>query len=267
MRNLAMNENSENCMDLLPDPSDSSQPNPLLDYSCSLPEQAYAKLCMQFSALKCCFANQQTVLEQTFNQMYSPCVMNRLSKCPVPVLTNIFCSEGTLRGKVNVILSSKVILIVLDLSTISLTVQIHLSQQQGLPVMSDYNSTLRFRAIVGAPLGLTPLQVVVMSYQYFNETSSVLENAALATYGRFSVMLTDASSSNSTWHQDLTIVGSPQYIQGIAQGYQTTVSNIAVTLDSESYYYADPIETDAGASVTFIGRTWIVVVIAMLLLV
>jgi hypothetical protein len=97
-----MNENSDNCMDLLPAPTDSSQPNPLLDYSCSLPDQAYANLCLKFSAQKCCFSNQQTVLEQTLNQMYAPCVMNRLSKCPVPVnvYTDSFCSKGTLRGKV-----------------------------------------------------------------------------------------------------------------------------------------------------------------------
>lgn len=95
-----MNANSKNCVDLLPDPTEPSpQPSPLFDYSCSLPDQAYANMCVQFSVLECCFANQLTVLEQTLNQMYAPCVMNRLSQCPIPVFTDTFCSEGTLRGR------------------------------------------------------------------------------------------------------------------------------------------------------------------------
>ena len=115
--------------------------------------------------------------------------------------------------------------------------------------MSNINSTLQFRAIVSAPLGLSPLQVVVMSYEYFNETSSVGENAIAATFGRFSVMIVDASSSNSTWQQDIDIVSSPQYIGGIAMGYNTSAANIGVTLDSKKYYTADPIETSAAFSV------------------
>jgi hypothetical protein len=145
----------------------------------------------------------------------------------------------------------------------------HLTKQQGLPDMSNYNSTLRFRAIMTAPLGLSPLEVVVMSYQYFNDTSSVQENAAAATYGKFSIMLTDASSSNSTWQQDLSIVVSPQYIQGIASGYQISPSLIAVTLDGENYYNADPIDTDAASSIVLVGRSTLVMMLvgaALLLL-
>ena len=146
-----------------------------------------------------------------------------------------------------------------DLSTISVTIEIHLSLSQGLPLMSNSNSTLQFRAITAAPLGLSPLQVVVLGYEYFNETSSLSEDATHATYGVYTIMLVDADATNSTWQQDISIVSSPQYAGGIAMGYNTTANNVGVTLKNSNYYQADPIETSAAAGFVSEGL-WTVVI-------
>mmetsp|Transcript_26194 Transcript_26194/g.38801 ORF Transcript_26194/g.38801 Transcript_26194/m.38801 type:complete len:434 (-) Transcript_26194:190-1491(-) len=228
----AFNGKDDNCVDLLtdlvPNISDPSQ-SPLFDYSCSFPDEAYVLLCNEFESMKCCFGNQLTILEQTFNMMYAPCAMDRLSKCPMMDVSS-FCSEGTLT----------------DLGNVQTTIAMNISYSQGLPDMSNETSVLIFRSVLGGAVGLLPTEVAILSYQYYNNTLLPTSNIESAVSGTFTYMVIMASTTNSSWNSVVEQLDTPEYEGAIAQTYNTDPSNVVVTVGDYDYYTADPIDTSRG---------------------
>jgi hypothetical protein len=173
----------------------------------------------------CCIANQIAILT-SINQTLAPCTMDYIYKsCPTVDLTT-FCPNGTLQ----------------DLGTIQAVIKLNYPASQGLPKMSSYDDYIYFRAVVTKLLNLSPLQVAVLSYTYYNGTTSLGQSMTGATSGEFRYQIMISGTTESEFQSTLTTMKTLIYPGSIAAGYgkpPTVVTQF--TIEKTEYYVANPI--------------------------
>lgn len=240
--------NDSNCVDLIlqlapspsPAPAPTLPPTPdlLFSYTC-LPNPApYMQLCATLLApMGCCIANQVAILT-SINETFAPCTMDYISKsCPTNVDLTTFCPNGTFT----------------DLGTIQAYIKLNFgtSTPQTLPKMSSYDGYIYFRAVVTKLLGLSPLQVVVLSYTYYNGTTSLGQKMTGATNAEFRYQIMISGTSQSSFQATLNTMRTPVYPGSIAAGYgkpPTVVTQF--TIEKTGYYVADPIVIEKNNGMT-----------------
>jgi hypothetical protein len=180
----------------------------------------------------CCIANQIAILT-SINQTFAPCTMDYIYKyCPVVDLTT-FCSNGTLQ----------------DLGTVQAFIKLNYPAAQGLPKMSSYDGYIYFRAVVTKLLNLSPLQVAVLSYTYYNGTTSLGQSMTGATNAEFRYQIMVSGTTESEFEATLNTMRTPIYPGSIAAGYgkpPTVVTQF--TIEKTEYYVANPIVIENSAA-------------------
>lgn len=231
--------NDSNCVDLIlqlapapsPSPAPTMPPTPdlLFSYTCLPSPAPYMQLCAALLApMGCCMANQVAILT-SINQTLAPCTMDYISKsCPTNVDLSTFCPNGTFT----------------DLGTIQAYIKLNFgtSTPQTLPKMNSYDGYIYFRAVVTKLLGLSPLQVVVLSYTYYNGTTSLGQKINGATNAEFRYQIMISGTSESSYQTILNTMRTPVYPGSIAAGYGKTPTVVTqFTIEKTEYYVADPI--------------------------
>jgi hypothetical protein len=182
----------------------------------------------------CCLANQVAILT-SINQTLAPCTMDYLTRsCPTLVDLTNFCPNGTQQ----------------DLGTIQAYIKLNFPATQGLPKMSSYDGYIYFRAVVTKVLNLSPLQVVVLSYAYYNGTVSLGQSMTGATSAEFRYQIMISGTDEASFAATLNTMRTAIYPGSIAAGYgkpPTVVSGFAI--EKTGYYVADPIQVNGS------GRT------------
>jgi hypothetical protein len=242
-----------NCVDLIlqlaptpsPVPAPTLPPSPdlLFSYQCLPSPTPYQQLCAALLApMGCCIANQIAILT-SINQTLAPCTMDYVTRyCPaLGVDLTTFCPNGTLQ----------------DLGTIQAFIKLTYPAAQGLPKMSSYDGYIYFRAVVTKLLGLSPLQVAVLSYAYYNGTTSLGQKMAGATSAEFRYQIMISGTDQDSFAATLNTMRTSVYPGSIAAGYgkpPTVVTQFVI--EKTGYYVADPIEIKNGGA--GLGFPWAV---------
>lgn len=177
-------------------PTPAPPPNPLFDYTCPYPSTVYQNFCGAFASFKCCYGNEISMLEQTFNKLVAPCVQNNMKAICPTVDPEVYCTFGS-KGSVG---------------TSPALVRMNISRAEGLPNMYSENEVMNFRSITTQPLMLSPLTAMVTSFVYYNgDTPIVGSDITGATSADFNLLITQQWSSNATWANIVTQMGAPSY--------------------------------------------------------
>ena len=176
--------------------------------------------------MKCCVANQLLMLT-SINKTFAPCTMDYIyNYCPTTVSTTKFCPNGTFT----------------DLGVIQAFIKLNFTAAKGLPQMSNYDGYIKFRAVVTKLLGLSPLEVVILSYKYYKGSVAVGQNINGATSGEYRYQIMLSGTSSSLWSTSIQTMKTQKYPGSIAAAYgQAPTVVTQFTIESTNYYVANPI--------------------------
>lgn len=180
-----------------------------------------------FAQFKCCFGNEISMLEQTFNKLLPPCVQNNMNAICPTVDAEVYCTFGALGS----------------IGTSPALLLMNFSRAEGLPNMYSENEVFNFRSIITQPLMLSPLTAMVTSFVYYNDGTPIVgSDITNATSAEFNILITQQWSTNASWANIVTQMGTAGYGSYIATGYAVDASAVNVSLQNSVFYSATPMQ-------------------------
>jgi hypothetical protein len=203
-----------------------------------------------FSSYGCCWANDLAIFEQTLNIMMPPCMMNYFAdNCPNLSPATFFCTSGMIS----------------DVGTIDASVLMNTTLQFGLPNMYNSQSVLNLRAVLASPLGYSPLNVLIKSFQYYDSNFDPITTSAISTAaaGIFNYGVVVPYITNVTLAEKALFLSGDTYESAIKSVYKNP--NIRVVEQASIYYKAEPFEIENGSTSSVIYSTVFISLVACIL--
>jgi hypothetical protein len=209
----------------------------------------YNTVCGKFTTNECCLGNHATMLSQSFQMPFPPCLMKHCYMTSKAI--NDFCGShinfatGTIQAWV-------------DMATLP----------PYLPNMYDKNVTgaFQFNLVIPFRGAIMPQEVTFYDFTYYDNNGAVLTQNNVNAYksaarGNFSFTVTLVNVTQAALLQYSAIINNATYAISLVKTYNTT--KISSATKKTTFYAADPIDVSASSAPSFFATAWILSVIVM----